>query len=360
MAEGGEKTERATPRQRRRARERGQVAKSSDLTSALSLLALFLTLWLAAPRTANILRTLIQDTVGRADEYVLTLSSISTYGIQWTFAALNVLLPFFAVAVFVGLFTQFAQTGLVFSAESLKLNLSKLSPIKGFQRIFSVKGLVEMVKSLAKLAIIIVVVYGILKTEIVFFPQFINADLDSSFDYSFGVAIRIGLWSSVVLLILAILDYTYQVYEFEKSIKMSKQEVKDELKTLEGDPLIKQALRRRAREIAFSRMLDRAAEADVLITNPNHYSVAIVYELGMPAPRVTAKGVDYLALRMRDIARENNIAIVEDPPLARALYRIENDDFIPVEHFKAVAEILAFVARQDSRLRMKITEGSAA
>jgi flagellar biosynthesis protein FlhB len=353
MAEGGEKTEAATPRQRRRARERGQVAKSPELTSSLSLLALFLTLWLAAGRTGGILQNLMAECMGRADEYELDISSLYHYSIDWTLLIFNVLAPFFIVAIVVGLFSQLAQTGLVFSVEPIKPDISKINPGKGFQRMFSMKGAVELIKNILKLTVTGMVVYGILKNEFPYFTRFLGTDIVSSMHYSFGVALKIGIWSSVILLILAILDYLYQVYEFEKSIKMTKQELKDEYKTMEGDPLIKRALRERGRQIAMSRMMQRAKEADVLITNPTHYSVALYYDLGMNAPIVIAKGKGFIALKLREIAEENDTPIVHDPLLARALYHVELDDTIPAEYFRTVAEILAFISRQNERLKAK-------
>jgi len=357
MAEGGEKTERATPRQRRKARERGQTAKSAEVTSALSLLALFVTLWLMAPRTDNLLRTLAQTNIGFAHRIDVTMTSIATLNMNWILTALNVLAPFFFVAFFVGLLSQLAQTGILFSAEPLKPDFSRLNPVKGFQRIFSIRGLVELVKNLLKLVVVAVVVYAVLKAEFFFFPRFINTGIQSSFQYSFGIALKIGIWSSVILLILALLDYIYQVYEFEKGIMMTKQEVKDEFKTMEGDPLIKRALREKGREIAFTRMMKKAEAADVVITNPMEYAVALVYEIGMPAPIVVAKGKGLIALRIRRIAEENDIPIMVDPPLARALYRVELESFVPAEHFRAVAQVLAFLAKQSTRLREKIMSG---
>jgi flagellar biosynthetic protein FlhB len=354
LAEGGERTERATPRQRRKARERGQVARSNELTSALLLLALFVTLSAASDRTGGLFRALTLDTIGRADQLRLDQSTIMRYTAEWVAASLNILAPFFLVAIAVGLLTQVAQTGGIVSAHPLQPDLSRLNPVRGFQRLFSLRGFVELAKSLAKLAVVGIIVYVILKTEMFNFPGLIGASIESSFASSFGIALRIGIWTSVALLILAIFDYAYQVYEFEKGIRMTKQEVKDELKTEEGDPLIKRTLRERGRQIAFTRMMKRAAEADVVITNPTHYSVAILYEFGMTAPRVTAKGKGYIALKIREVARENGVPIVEDPPLARALYATEIDDYIPAEHFRAVAQILAFLARSNERIKARL------
>lgn len=360
MAEGGDRTERATPRQRRRARERGQVAKSNEITSALSLLALFITLWVAGGRTQTLMTGMVLDTVGAADSIVITDASIAKYTTDWMLVGLNVLWPFFAAAVVIGLGTQVMQAGIVFSSHPLKPDLSRLDPIRGLKRIFSMRGLFELAKGLLKLAIVGTMVYAILKGEAYAFPRFLDTDVSSSFMYSFALAVRIGVWTSAVLLILAILDYLYQHYEHEKSLMMTKQEVKDEFKTMEGDPLIRRHIRERGRQIAMARMMQEAAKADVLITNPEHYAVAVVYEIGMTAPRVVAKGKGFVALRLREIAKENGVSIVEDPPLARALYKVELGGEIPIEHFRAVAQILAFLARQDERLRRRITAGQAA
>ncbi len=360
MAEGGERTERATPRQRRRARERGQVAKSNEITSALSLLALFLTLWFAGSRTQGLMTGMVTETVGAADSILITDASISKYASDWILLTLSVLLPFFAAAVVIGLGTQVMQAGIVFSAHPLKPDLSRLDPVRGLKRIFSMRGLFELFKGLLKIVIVGAVVWAILRGEAYDFPRFLNTDITSSFMYSFALAVKIGVWTSAVLLILAILDYLYQHYEHEKSLMMTKQEVKDEFKTMEGDPLIRRHIRERGRQIAMARMMQEAAKADVLITNPEHYAVAVVYEIGMAAPRVVAKGKGFVALRLREIAKDNGISIIEDPPLARALYRVELGAEIPIEHFRAVAQILAFLARQDERLRRRITAGQAA
>lgn len=360
MAEGGEKTEKATPRQRRRARERGQVAKSSEITSSLSLLALFLTLWLVSSRTQSLMTGIFRDTVGAAATINLTDASIAKHSADWILAAISVTLPFFIAAVVVGLGTQVMQTGIIFTAHPLKPDLSRLNPMKGLKRIFSMRGVFELFKGLMKIALVGTVVYMILRGEIYDFPRFLNTDVNSSFMYAFALAVKIGVWTSAVLLILAILDFMYQQYEHEKSLMMSKQEVKDEFKSMEGDPLIRRHLRERGRQIAMSRMMQEAAKADVLITNPEHYAVAIVYESGMSAPQVVAKGKGFVALKLKEIAKASGISIIEDPPLARALYRVELGEDIPVEHFRAVAQILAFLARQDERIRRRMTAGQAA
>ena len=344
FAEGGDKTEEPTDKKRRDARKKGQVARSQELNAAFVLLTGFFAI--------KVLWEYIYENIAGYSAYIfgnLALFGTSTESIMELFLGILVLLvktafPIMFGIMIIGLGISFYQVGLVVSTEKIEPKLDNLNPINGFGRIFSKRSLVEMFKSLFKILVIGFFLYLYLKDEIPFMPYFIYYDLPYSLaeiaDKIFTMAFQvIG-----VIMVLAVTDYAYQQWQTTQDLMMTKQEVKDEYKQTEGDPQIKGKIRQKQRQMAMSRMMQEVPKADVIVTNPTHFAVALLYEQGMSAPKVLAKGQDLVAQRIKEVARENDIMIVENKPLARALYdTVEIGGFVPESLYKAVAEVLAYV-----------------
>ncbi|GEK32547.1 flagellar biosynthesis protein FlhB [Kurthia sibirica] len=344
----GEKTEKATPKKRQDARKKGQVLKSQDVTSAIVLFAVFMYLFFAGPSMRERLLSFFRETLSHNILIeTLSISSVVEMYKDIMFEVAVVLLPIMLTAVVAAVAANFFQFGLLFTVEPLKFDLKKIDPIKGFKRIFSMKAIIELIKSILKISFI-----GTVTTMIIFLN--IEDVLSLSFKTPGDtlttiakLAAIMGLSASVVLLIISILDYFYQRFDYEKNLKMSKQDVKDEYKNSEGDPLIKSKIKQRQREMAMRRMMQEIPHADVVITNPTHYAIALKYDDSkMAAPVVVAKGTDFVAQKIKLIAKENGVVMVENRPLARAMYdQVQINQKIPDEFFKAVAEVLAYVYR---------------
>ena len=261
--------------------------------------------------------------------------------------------PVFIIAVVAGLFSTYYQVGFLLTAKPLMPKLSKINPLAGAKQMVSLRSMVEMVKSVLKLIIVGFMVYSSLWGEKETLLTLAQMEPLQIFKFTASVTLSLGVKIAALLLVLAIFDYMYQKYEHEKSIKMSKQDIKDEHKKSEGDPLIKGKIREKQRRMAIRRMMQNVPKADVVITNPTHFAVALQYDASkMDAPVVLAKGMDYVALRIRELAKENGVTIMENKPLARALYdRAEIGDAIPADLFQAVAEVLAYVYKLKGRVK---------
>ncbi len=347
----GEKTEEPTAKRKADARKKGQVGRSQEVNAAFVLLVGFL-----------ILRLLGGNAVAEIINYSTYIfgnlnADINEETIMQMFIGMIILLaktsmPLMVFIMIIGLAMNIAQVGFMFTTEQLQFNPGKLSPISGFKRMFSKRSLVELVKSLVKIIIIGYFVFSYLSEEIFQIPKLIYMDLmaglnrmsDSIFTLAFKI---IG-----VFMIMAALDYAYQKWQNNQDLKMSKQEVKEEFKQQEGDPKIKGKIRQKQRQMAMARMMQEVPKADVIVTNPTHFAVALKYDSGMSAPVVVAKGQDLVAQKIKELARESRIPIVENKPLARALYAtVEIGGVIPHEMYKAVAEVLAYVYRLKHRNR---------
>jgi len=345
-----EKTEPATPRRRQEARKKGQVAKSQEISSALILLFAFCMLALYGRYMYVHLQRYMAWSLSPAILVDMTPMSPENVGflmLDMTAFTARVLAPIMAVILLIGLTANFAQVGFVFSTEPIKPNLKKLNPISGFARLFSLRSSVELVKSIAKIAIVAYIGYAHVKGELPGFTPMIEMGLEQGFVYFCVSTLWLAIKIAIVLIVLAILDFAYQKYDFEKSIRMTRQEVKDEYKQREGDPLVRRRIREKQREIAMRRMMAAVPKADVVITNPVELAVALQYVAEeMHAPKIVAKGGGVVAERIKRIAKEHNVPIVEDRTLAQALFRLcDIGDYVPPQLFKAVAEILAYVYR---------------
>ncbi len=343
----GEKTEPATPKKREESRKKGQVAKSAELRGAFILLFSFLCLMALGSFFKERIAGLFTISFNDYMHWELSNENVVAIFGQLIIQGLILLSPLFAITVLVAILGNYLQIGFLLSGDPLVMKLSKLNPIEGAKKIFSLRSVIDFLKSIFKLLIISSIVYFTLWGQRSEIMALSTMPLDSIFKYTASIIFSLGIQIAGLLVILAIFDYIYQKYEFEKNIKMSKQDIKDEYKKSEGDPLIKAKIKEKQRRMAMQRMMQEVPKADVIITNPTHYAIALQYETGsMEAPKVIAKGMDYIALKIKEIAKENNLTIVENKPLARTLYdQVDIGETIPGDLFQAVAEVLAYVYR---------------
>ncbi|VEI04689.1 flagellar biosynthesis protein FlhB [Kurthia zopfii] len=344
----GEKTEKATPKKRLDARKKGQVLKSQDVTSAIVLLSIFTYLLFAGSSIRDRLLMFLRETFTHTIAVdTITIPSVMNLLKDTLIEMAVILLPIMLIAMVAAVAANFFQFGLLFTTETLKFDLKKIDPIKGFKRIFSIKAIIELIKSILKISFIGTVTTVIIMLNL---TDVLSLSFKTPGDTLSTIAkltAIMGIAASLVLAFISILDYFYQKFDYEKNLKMSKQDIKDEYKNVEGDPLIKSKIKQRQREMAMRRMMQEIPNADVVITNPTHYAIALKYDdITMDAPRVVAKGTDHVAQKIKLIAKENDVVMVENRPLARAMYdQVQIDQRIPDEFFKAVAEVLAYVYR---------------
>ncbi|MBW2145401.1 MAG: flagellar biosynthesis protein FlhB [Deltaproteobacteria bacterium] len=340
-----EKTEPASPKRQEEARKEGHVARSREVPSVLVLLAglTFLSFW-GSGLFFVILETTRDLFTGTAEVRINQDMAAPFFRYLIT-KYVWMLFPLFAFILLAALIGNYIQIGFLFSAKAIAPNFSKISPVSGFKKLFSKQSLAEFLKNLMKIAIVGSVAFYTLKAQLPHVFPMVQMDLAGIVTMIKEVALSLGFRTAWVLAALAALDYAFQRWEYEKKLRMSKQEVKDELKQREGDPLVKARIRSIQREMARRRMMAAVPKADVVITNPVRLAVALEYmKDNMNAPRVTAKGAEMIAEKIKEIARGNGVPIVEDKPLAQALFRnVEIGKEIPSSLFKAVAEILAYV-----------------
>ncbi len=350
----GEKTEKATPKRKQDARKKGQVLHSREISSALVLLLVFLSIKLLGnymyEEISAFFRLCVTDLAISFDSWSVNeiLRLLGMIMVQ----LLKIVGPVFGVTLVVGIAANFAQVGSLFTLETLKPKFSNLNPINGIKRIFSIRGLVELIKALAKITVVGIVAWQSLRAEENNIAKLMDLDLVAGAGYIVSTTIDTAVKICVIMVIIGVLDYGYQWWQYEKDLRMTKQEVKEEYKEMEGNPEVKQKIKQKQREISMRRMLSEVPKADVVITNPTHYAVAIRYDpQKAPAPIVVAKGQDYMALRIKDIAKANGVETVENKPLAQALFKaVDIGKQVPPEMYQAVAEILAFVYQLKGKL----------
>ncbi len=349
----GEKTEKATPKKKQDTRKKGQVAKSMELSGAAVLLSAFLCLMFFGGYIGDHVVRLFTDIyLNRLSMDVTADNTIMLFG-EYGIQLLLLLAPLFIAVFVMALVINYMQVGFLLTGEPLKMKFSKIDPIKGFKNIASMRSVAEFFKSILKLVIIGYLVYSTLWDAREGLSSLALMSPEGIFDFTADVTLSLGVKIAVGLIVLAILDFIFQKYQHAKSIRMSKQDIKDEYKKMEGDPLIKGKIRERQRRMALQRMMQEVPKADVIITNPTHFAVALKYDgASMDAPQIIAKGQDYMALRIKEIAKENGIITMENKPLARALYqRAEIGDSIPGDLFQAVAEVLAYVYKLKGKVK---------
>ena len=346
MAKDPSKTEKATPHRRQKAREEGQVAKSQDIPIAASLLIVFLLFLIYIPyaykKLQEIFIILFSDPLFHIPQ--------NDYGILQLIIEylINLILPVFLALLVIGIVSNVSQVGFLFTLKPMTPKIEKLNPISGLQRIFSLKTLFELFKNLLKLTAAIVVSYFLVSYLLEDVFRFVTTTVYSDAYNLIKYTLIMILGFALLSIPISVIDFFFRRFEFEENIKMSKHEVKEEHKQMEGNPQVKSEIRKRMREMSMNRIMAEVPKADVVITNPTHYAVALKYEKEkMHAPKVVAKGKDYLALKIKEVAKEHDVPIEENPPLARALYQsCEVDEYIPENLYKAIAQIFAKILKK--------------
>ena len=348
---GGEKTEPASEKKLSDARKEGQVAKSREVANALGILALFLVLKLWVGTIGNQFLAVFEDIYTQIPSAViqwngfLPQKDLMVLSRDMVMQIVVIVGPTVLVAFVVAFLSDVVQVKWMVTTKPLMPKFSKISPISGFKRIFSVNSVVELIKSIAKVGIIAYVSYNYIKDKAEVLFILYDMPLMQGIALAGEMVIELGIQIAVIYMILAFADYVYQKVKFSRDMRMTKQELKEEYKQQEGDPQVKGRIRQKMREVSQRRMMQNLPQADVVITNPTHYAVAIKYDPEVAdAPIVIAKGENYLAQKIKEVAKEHQIEIVENKPLARMLYaNVEVGGMVPPELYQAVAEVLAFV-----------------
>lgn len=345
----GEKTEAPTSRRLEEAREKGQIAKSQDLASAIDLIGAALVILLLGAFVAGGMAEIVRRSLGEGDP-LPDVESVSELVTQIGLRAGVAAAPVLAIVVVVGIISHLLQVGPHFTTQPLVPNFERLNPVAGFGRLFGRRNLVKTLVNSLKLILVLTVSYLVLQSAVEKVAAFPRLHLYGSLAVLGKLALQLAAWLLVLLLALGVVDYLFQRWQHTQDLRMTKEEVKDERRSMEGDPKVKAARARLARQIALQRINQAVPNADVVVTNPTHFSVALKYdEATMRAPKVIAKGADYLALRIRQVATINRVPMVERPPLARALYSgCEVGEEVPPELYQAVAEVLAYVYRLET------------
>ena len=341
---GQERTEQATSKRRDDFRKKGQVAQSKEINTAALLTVSILLWYYYGPQFWSKLTWMTKHVLEQAGTYEVTPQSvIGMLGFALGNGAM-LLAPMFLMVLVVGFLASYLQIGWLFTTQPLMPDLSKLDPIKGAGRFISKRSFVELLKSLAKVILVGYVAYKTVFNEFENALYLVDMDVINTLYYVGNVALSVLIKSCGVMLLLAIIDFMFVRWEMEEKMKMTKQEQKEEFKESDGDPQLKARVRALQQEMARNRMMAEVPTADVVITNPTHLSIAIKYEQGKTdAPVVIAKGADHIAMKIRELAKENNVPLVENVAVARALYKVDIGGVVPEQMFKAVAEILAYV-----------------
>jgi flagellar biosynthetic protein FlhB len=348
-----DKTEAPTPRRREEAREQGQIARSADLTAAALLLGFLLLMNSFGPGLIKALRAVMAELLSSDSLSNLDASTIGPAITKSFVAAGGAVAPLLLGAIIVAVVANLLQVGLFFSGTRLQPNFEVLNPLRGFSRLFQAENVVHLVINLLKLSLVAVLAYSAVTQRMDQIIAIQQLSYMQAFALGAAIVYAVGLRVAVLLLVLAIVDYTWNRFKHERELRMTKQEIKEEMRRMEGDPKIKQRRRQIAYQMASKRLAKDVPTADVIITNPTHFAIALKYDAtSMHAPKVVGKGQDLLAQRIREIAIAHGIPIIERPPLARALYRlVDVGKEIPEQFYSAVAEILAYVYELTGKLK---------
>lgn len=340
----GERTEEATQQRREEFRNRGQVAQTKELGTVLLLFASVLAVWLMGRYAFQQIYEVFR---GSFVDFVLASGAKGDYLAAAQFAGSKMLwicMPISALLWLVAFSASILQVGFLYNEEALDFNLDRLNPVSGFQRMFNFRSLIEGAKSLLKLLAIGVIVWFVVRNQVLTIPRLIYYGPGELFNYIYEVIFRMVSGIGFFMGVLAGADYFFQRWDLEQKMKMTKQEVKEEMKSREGDPLIRARIRRVQREMANRRMMSDVPKADVIVTNPTHLACALKYDDKMIAPKLVAKGAGVVAEKIRALAKEHNIPIVENKPLARTIFKtLKIGQIIPRELYTAVAEVLSYV-----------------
>jgi flagellar biosynthesis protein FlhB len=348
MAEGQdqEKTEKATPKKKSEARKKGQIAQSREIPSVMVLLGALSVFYFAGGWMFNQLAEVMRGIFNHLIQHDFSGEQAQLL-LGHLFLQLFILLaPLLLVILVAGIFSNLVQTGFMLTGETLTPKLSKLNPLSGIKRLFSLRSSVEVLKAILKVIIVGGMSYATLFKEMDHIPALVELEIPQIMAFMGHVALRLGYYTCLVLLVLAGIDYLFQYWQHERDLRMTKQEVKDEHRQQEGDPMVRSRIRSVQREMAQKRMMEAVPDATVVITNPTHLAVALKFDRSMPAPKVVAKGAGHIAEKIKSLANEHDVPVIEQKPLARALYKnVEIDQFIPADLYHAVAEMLAYVYR---------------
>ena len=347
-----EKTEKATPKRRQDERKKGNVFQSNDVAAVCSMLVLFHSLKALAPHMYRNFRDAMYMFMGMAaDSDSFHQEAGREMLVKAMLLFLESALPLLFIGVLTAVAVTFFQTRMAFSMDVLKFKMERVSPLKGFKRMFSIRSVVELIKALIKITILGWVVYVFLKGRMEELSRLMEGTVEGALIFTGNTVISLVDTVGVAFIFLASMDYLYQWWEYEKNLRMSKQEIKEEYKQTEGDPQIKGKIREKQRQMASMRMMQNVPKADVIVRNPTHYAVALGYDADRNrAPVVLAKGADHLALKIVEVGEANGVYILEDRPLARGLYAsVEVDMEIPEEYYQTVAKILAFVYKLNDK-----------
>lgn len=352
MAEG-QKTEKATPKKRRDERKKGNVLFSNDAVSVVVLLSGIAALAVTIPMAAEHIRQFLHlclSMAGPEDGY--EFSGIGRQLLlQFLKTAVWAVGPLLLITTAAGIGATLFQTKMLVSGESLRPKFSRIDPIQGAKRLFSLRSVVDALKGFLKIVVLLFLIYRFLAGVINTFPKFLSTDLSAACSHLLNLAVSLAIQITIAYIVLAAADFLYQWWDYERQLRMTKQEVKEEFKQTEGDPQIKGRIKELQRRMAQSRMMQKVPEADVVIRNPTHFAVALRYKPKQDAaPVVLAKGQDYLAQRIVQTAEAAHVSVIENVPLARALYAsTEVGHEIPPELYNAVAEVLVYLYRLDSK-----------
>lgn len=353
--QSGERTEKATPKRKREARQKGQIFKSAEIISAFSLLVLFGVLSIFGNSIVDNTKALMNYFFSQQAPSVVNGAAVGkALGEALTYF-FNIVAPVLIAAFLCGLVFNVAQVGFVFSTKAIMPKFERISMGAGFKRIFSKRTLIELVKSMIKIAILAWVAYNEYQARMKEFSGFMAQDIGYSAAAFVKMLLDVAFKLAIAFAIFAPIDYMYQRWKYNKDLMMTKQEIRDEYKLTEGNPQTKSRISQKQRQMSRTRMVQAVKEADVIITNPTHYAVALAYkENKHKAPVVVAKGMDYLAQKIKEQAKESSVEIVENKPLAQSLYFFcEVGDEVPEDMYKAVAEILAYVYRMKGKVRSR-------
>lgn len=345
-ADQGERTEEATQQRREDFRKRGQVAQTKELSSVLLLFCGVLVIWLMSRfmfhQVVEIFRFSFGDDLVhavRVGDYKSALLMASA-GTAW------MVVPVLGVFWVLAFASSVLQVGFLYNEEALQIRWDRLDPVQGFKRLASIRALVEGLKAVLKVTVILGIAFLVLRDQIQTLPQLMSYSVSQLFVFIGHIMVRLLGGVGFFMLALAGLDYLYQRWELENEMRMTKQEIKEEVKSREGDPLVRARIKRVQRDIASRRMMEEVPKADVIVTNPTHIAVALKYDETMVAPRVIAKGAELVAQKIKELAREHNIPIIENKPLARTIFKtLKIGQMIPRELYSAVAEVLSYVYR---------------
>ncbi len=354
MAEdSGSKTEKASPKKRRDQRKEGNVFQSKDVVTVVTLFGAFYVLKMLFPGIYQTTRDFMVRFIeysGSVTDY--SLGTVKQYTVLFAMTVVRTILPLLLICVVLAVLATGIQTKFLFSGKSARPKFSRLNPLQGIKKLFSLQNLVELLKSILKVAVLVAVLYTMLKDDMVQVVRTMDMDVLHSGIFMLNLVVSMLLRVAIIFLVIAALDFMYQWWDYERKLKMTKQEVKEEYKQTEGNPEIKGRIRNLQNQRARQRMMQSVPQADVVVRNPTHFAVALKYDIDHDnAPVVLAKGQDELALRIVRVAEENQVAVVEDKPLARGLYASSQmGQEIPQEYYNAVAEVLVYVYKMNKKM----------